>query len=88
MNKTVGNSLSAKYEQAFNELYILNSLINTTKLLCEDREFRGKYYDISSEKAKMLSEERNEYINMLSVLSDKMNYIIKLYLSMEDDLIL
>ncbi len=79
------NSLYSKYEQAFNELYILNSLINTTKILCEDREFKGKYYNIDLEKAKMLSEERNEYINMMSVLSDKIKHVINLYLALEKE---
>ena len=79
------SSYALHFEQAFNELCIVKSLINILKLSCEDKEFRCKYYDIAKNKAILLSEERNEYINILSVASEKISRIIKLYLQMEKD---
>ena len=75
-------------EQAFNEMYVVNTLINVTKQTCEEREFNGIYYGLKGDITKKISSERNDYINMLSVLSDKISSIMSLYVLMEKELTL
>ncbi len=63
-------------EDSFNELFALETIIILTKEACSDREFNAVYYDLSSDSKTTLSEERNHYINMLTIALDKI-YNIK-----------
>ena len=83
MEKDCNNDLSYCYEKAFNELYTINTLISMVKRVCEEREYKGEYYNISKEKAVKLSKERNDYINVLTIISDRLSNIIELNLLME-----
>lgn len=74
--------------KAFDELYIINSLVNLIKTSCEDKEFKGKYYDAPLNIAKLLSDERNDYINALTLLSDRLSCLYKQCLIIEDNLTL
>ena len=58
-------------ENSFDKLFFLESIIQTTKDACMEREFSAKYYGLSSENKFILSEERNHYINMLTIALDK-----------------
>ncbi len=76
-------------QQSFDELYISETLINMLKKSCEDREFSGQYYGISAkESAKLLSAERNEYLNMIALLSDRVQKLKKINLKFEKDITL
>lgn len=88
MNKKSKVYNNSFYEQAFNEIYILNTLISMVKNTCERREYSGDYYGISKEASEKLSNERNEYINMLTVVSDKISHLIKLNLLLEKEMTL
>lgn len=79
-------TLIEHYNQAFNELYTINSLINILKISCEEKEYKGNYYNVSTDVAKLLSNERNEYINILSLISEKVAFLIKQYISIENEL--
>ena len=76
------------YQEAFEELYIIDTLVRMTKKSCEDHEFSGEYYGISKNMAVKLSEERNSYINMLTLLSEKVSNLKKIKLCMEKELTL
>lgn len=58
-------------ENSFSKLYFLESLIKTTKDVCLEREFSSKYYNLPNKDKFILSEERNHYINMLTMALDK-----------------
>lgn len=70
----------AYQDEVLSELYSINTLVNATKTCCQLREFNGEYYGIPKDYVPMISNERNEYISLLSILSDKINYIGKLNL--------
>ena len=74
------------YQKAFNELYMVDTLIKMTKNFCEEREYKGQYYGISKDSIEALSSERNDYINMLSIASDKVSNIMNLNLLMESEM--
>lgn len=76
-------------QQSFDELYMFETLIGVLKKSCESREFGGQYYGISSrEGAKLLSAERNEYLNILTLLSDRVANLKKINLNLENDICL
>ena len=82
------NSVLMYNEEIFNELYNAGVLINATKCCCMDREFRGEYYGIPQNYIVEISNERNEYLSLLSLLSDKINHIHTLSRSIEKELTL
>ncbi len=89
MDKSHNSNRLMKFcNQAFCELYILDTLVKMTKESCEDREYNGQYYGIPPEKIKKLSVERNNYINMLTLLSEKITSIMNINLQIEEELTL
>ena len=62
-------------DEVLSELYNVRALANATKTYCEVKEFNGEYYGIPKDYVPMISNERNEYISLLSTLSDKINSI-------------
>ncbi len=75
-------------QEVFDELHTIDSIVQLTKQSCEEREFSGKYYDIPADKSVRLSAERNHYINMLNILSERISNMISLNLSMENEIML
>ena len=88
MEKYHNNKLLNFNQEAFEELYMADTLVQLTKSSCEAREYTGQYYGITNERRKKLSAERNNYINMLSILSDKISNIMDISLSMEKEIML
>lgn len=82
------NKLMNFCNQVFCELYVLDTLVKMTKEACEDREYNGQYYGIPVEKINKLSVERNNYINMLTLLSEKINRVMNINLQIEEELTL
>ncbi len=70
----------------FDKLYYANTLVNMTKTSCLEREIKGQYYGVTDENLKKLSNERNEYIAMLELISDKLSDIFNLNLGIEEEL--
>lgn len=75
------------HDKAFNELYYINTLVNMMKLSCEDKEYKGSYFGMDFEGIKKLSAERNDYINMLTLISDRISTLININLSLEKELL-
>ncbi len=88
MNTCNISSVLMHNEELFNELYNAGVLLNATKCCCQDREFRGEYYGIPQSFIVNISNERNEYLSLLTMLSDKISQIYKLSHSIENELTL
>lgn len=81
------NNVCLVHDKAFNELYYVNTLVNMMKSSCEDKEYRGNYFGMDYEGIKKLSAERNDYINMLTLISDRLSSLININLSLEKELL-
>ena len=73
-------------DEVFNELYYTKTLVEATKTCCQDREFKGQYYGIPQNYIPMISDERNEYISLLTLISDKLKNMHKLNLCLEKEI--
>ena len=72
------------YERGFNKLYNIKTLITMTNNTCKELEFRGEYYGMNNNNANMLSSERNDYINMLEMISANISDFINIYITLEN----
>ena len=73
--------------EIISELYDANTLVNALKAYCQEREFKGEYYGIPKDYISEISEERNEYLSLLMILSDKLKLINKLNLCLENKIL-
>ena len=74
------------YESIFEELYLLESIIKLTQESCLNKEISSKYYNLPMDLQKELSEERNNYINMLNIALDKLDNVKDYYFINEEKL--
>ena len=75
-------------EEAVNEIYNVDVLVNAIKCCCMEKEFKGEYYGIPNVFVQQISNERNEYLSLLTILSDKIKYINSLQYKIEKELTL
>ena len=61
-------------------------MVNMLKSSCENKEYSGNYFGMDFEGIKKLSAERNDYINMLTLISDRLSVLININLSLEKEL--
>ncbi len=87
MSKKCNNQLLTFYNETFNELYKIDTLVQLTRTNCENIEFSGQYYGVPREIAAHLSAERNNYINVLSILSERIAEIINKSILIEDEIL-
>ena len=88
MEKNHRSRLMSIQQANFNELYKADSIIQLTIHSCQEREFAGQYYGATKEMKKKISEERNNYINMLTLLSERVSNMMDINLSMEGEILL
>ncbi len=74
------------FQTTFDELFLLESIIKLTKESCLDREVTSQYYNLSEEKKRYLSEERNNYINMLSIALDRVKILKDINNQIEEEI--
>ena len=86
MGNNLSNKLLACHQKAFDELYVIDTLVKLTQKSCQDYEFSGQYYDISKDRIAELSMERNNYINMLNIISERISNIMQLNLTLEREI--
>lgn len=77
----------AYFEKMFEELFVLESVVKFTKEACLEREINSEYYSLALADKAGLSEERNHYINMLSIALEKVNSLKTINSSIEKGLI-
>lgn len=73
-------------DNSFNQLYYLESILILTKEACQEKEFSEIYYNLPQKDKYTLSEERNHYINMLSLALDKVTDLKKINYILENKL--
>lgn len=83
MNGIQDRDLLLLNEASFNELYVIDTILQMTKKSCQDFEFSGQYYGLAENMALELSAERNNYINMFNLLLERTSNLMALNLSIE-----
>lgn len=63
-------SLNCQVDSSIDELFKLISLIRFTKESCLAKEMNAIYYNLNGINRFKLSEERNDYINILSIAEE------------------
>ena len=58
-------------EKLLESIQVIETMLKVTCSYCKDKELSLDYYNLSSREKSMLSEERNDYLDMLSVTIDK-----------------
>lgn len=80
------NNLLVYFERSFDELFTLESIIKLTQEACLDREENSIHYNLTPEKQFSLSQERNHYINMLTIALEKVEDIKNYNLLIEKEI--
>ena len=70
-------------DSSIDELLKLESLIRFTKEACLSKEINANYYDLDGLNKLKLSEERNDYINSLSIIEEKISLLKERYINNE-----
>lgn len=70
-------------DSSIDELFKLESLIRFTKEACLSKEINANYYDLDGLNKLKLSEERNDYINSLSIIEEKISLLKERYINNE-----
>ena len=70
----------------FDELSTLETILKLTKNTCFEQEASANYYDLTGELKFNLSEERNHYINLLSIALEKVSVLKKINKNIESEI--
>ena len=81
------NLLMTNFESIFEKIFMLESVIKLTLNSCKEKEFKAEYYNIEFNNIINLSEERNNYINMLTIALEKLEQIKTISSSFENNCI-
>ena len=95
MKKDFGGTIMIKHKsdvvsynnKAFSELHDIKALLKATITYCNDKEFKGIYYDLSNKLKEKLSEERNEYVSLLEIAINKLDILININTYIEKELL-
>ena len=74
------------FENCFDQLYFLESILMLTKEVCQEKEFASIYYNLPPKDKFILSTERNHYINMLTLALDRVSNIKQINSGIENEL--
>lgn len=84
MVKNMSNCTLLSYENSlFDELSTLESVIKLTKDSCFEQEVNSNYYNLAKAEQLKLSEERNHYLNLLTIALDKVSLLKKINKDLE-----
>ena len=86
MKKVCSQELLSCFENTFDILFSLETIIKLTQHNCLDKEISSIYYNLNAEEKITLSEERNQYINMLNLAIDKVSNLKEISLYIEEKL--
>ena len=71
-------------EIIYNNLCSIESIIDTTTDSCLKRELLQDYYGTTTKRQRLISQERNNYINMLNLAKSKITEAIELHQNFEE----
>lgn len=74
-------------QNTYDEILMVRSLISLVRETCLNLELKSEYYENDKNYVLKLSEERNKYLNILSMAQDKLNNIEVLNIKLEDEII-
>lgn len=86
MEKIQNHDVLSCVENTFDILCSLETIIKVTQDICLDKEISAIYYNLSSKEQFILSEERNNYINMMNLALDKLTSLKEINLTIEKQL--
>lgn len=87
MKKTFKNNNLLSYENTlYDELCSLNSILKLTKNSCLEQESNSNYYNLNGTEKIMLSEERNHYLNLLTIAIDKISLLKSINKNIENEI--
>ena len=87
MKKNSCMEILSTFDGCNTELATLESVVKAAKELCLDKELSSYYYNLTVPAKIGLSDERNNYINLLSIALDKIENIKTINDSIEKELI-
>ena len=86
MNNIIySNSILAYEMSIFEELFTLESLLKLTKEACLKQEINSNYYNLDDSNKIKLSEERNHYLNLLTIAIDKVELLKQINQNIEKE---
>lgn len=71
------SSLIENIDVSIETIFIIESILKSIQESCYYKEMISQYYDLSLADSKLLSEERNHYINLISISLEKVSKIKK-----------
>ena len=80
----MNTDLKSILDSAYINLFQLETLTELTKNACWEKELSSIYYDTNYDEQINLSKERNNYINMLTIIQDKIANLRKIYCTIEN----
>ena len=83
-NKLIIIECEKIYKDTYKELSIIDSIISAMQDNCISLEFNSQYYEDSNDISSKLSEERNKYINLLTVAKERIKNIEELNTKLEN----
>ena len=72
MRKKQEQELLFAFDNVLDSLSSITSIIKITQDYCYSQELNAKYHSLTHEELILLSEERNHYINMLTLAYEKL----------------
>ena len=88
MKNLQSKELLSCFDDTFEQLYSLESLIKVIQDSCRNKEIYSIYYHLPLKDKTSLSQERNNYINLLALALDKISNLKEISLSIEKQLTL
>ena len=82
----VSERVQSSCNNLFNQLYSLESILQFTKNVCQEKEFSSTYYNLQKKDKFILSEERNHYINMLNLALDRVTNLKEINILLENEI--
>ena len=83
-NKCIIMECENIYKDTYKELSIIDSIISTIQDNCINLECNSQYYENSKNIGFKLSEERNKYINLLTIAKERIKNIEELNIKLEN----
>ena len=86
MDNIQAQKVLSNFDDTFELLFSLESIIKIVHESCLDKEVYSKHYNLTSKEKLDLSIERNNYINLLTIALDKISNLKRKNLILEESL--